>query len=145
MTDTSLFYEPAGLDLMPTADGRDKSISASRARLARILGSDAADEDNKSWDLLARWFAEAQIRAITNAAMLVMSRCVTTSAIPVIAAGMGTGVVAGRAGWDFPGRDSTNSCMSFRKRAMLCVIAHRQGQLPLLLQKLADAVRRACA
>ena len=94
MTDTSLFYEPAGVDLMPTADGRDKSISASRARLARMLGSDAADEDNKSWDLLARWCAEAQIRAITNAAMLVMSRCVTTSAIPVIAAGMGTGVVA---------------------------------------------------
>jgi (4-(4-[2-(gamma-L-glutamylamino)ethyl]phenoxymethyl)furan-2-yl)methanamine synthase len=94
---------PAGVDLMPTADGREKSVSASRARLARMVGSDAA-ADNKTvddktvndqtWDLLARWFAEAQRRAIADAAMLALSRCVGTSAGPVIAAGIGLGLVA---------------------------------------------------
>jgi (4-(4-[2-(gamma-L-glutamylamino)ethyl]phenoxymethyl)furan-2-yl)methanamine synthase len=85
---------PAGVDLMATADGREKSIPAARARLARMLGSDAVHADDKTWDLVARWFAEAQVRTIADAVMLVMSRCVATSAAPVIAAGIGTGVVA---------------------------------------------------
>jgi (4-(4-[2-(gamma-L-glutamylamino)ethyl]phenoxymethyl)furan-2-yl)methanamine synthase len=80
---------PPGVDLMTTADGRDKSIPASRARLARMLGCDAATADIKTWDLLARWFAEAQIRAIADAVMLVISSCIATSAAPVIAAGIG--------------------------------------------------------
>ena len=84
---------PTGVDLMPTADGREKSVSASRVRLARMVGSDA-DADDKTWDLLARWFAEAQRRAIADAAMLIMSRCVAVSAGPVVAAGIGVGVVA---------------------------------------------------
>jgi (4-(4-[2-(gamma-L-glutamylamino)ethyl]phenoxymethyl)furan-2-yl)methanamine synthase len=82
------------VDLMPTADGREKSVAASRVRLARMLGSDAAEADDKTWDMLARWFAEAQRRAIADAAMLVLSRCVAVSAGPVIAAGIGVGVVA---------------------------------------------------
>jgi probable H4MPT-linked C1 transfer pathway protein len=85
---------PPGVDLMTTADGRDKSIPASRARLARMLGCDAATADIKTWDLLARWFAEAQLRAIADAVMLVISSCIATSAAPVIAAGIGVGVVA---------------------------------------------------
>jgi probable H4MPT-linked C1 transfer pathway protein len=85
---------PPGVDLMTTADGRDKSIPASRARLARMLGCDAATAHIKTWDLLARWFAEAQIRAIADAVMLVISSCIATSAAPVIAAGIGVGVVA---------------------------------------------------
>jgi (4-(4-[2-(gamma-L-glutamylamino)ethyl]phenoxymethyl)furan-2-yl)methanamine synthase len=85
---------PAGVDLMATADGREKSIAASQARLARMLGSDAANADSKTWDLLARWFAEAQIRAIVDAVMLVTSSCIAMSAAPVIAAGIGVGVVA---------------------------------------------------
>jgi len=85
---------PAGVDLMATADGREKSIPASRARLARMLGSDAVNADDKTWDLLAKWFAEAQIRSIADAVMLVISHCLTASAAPVIAAGIGVGVVA---------------------------------------------------
>ena len=85
---------PPGVDLMATADGREKTVPASRARLARMLGSDAPNADSKIWDLLARWFAEAQIRAIVDAVMLVMSSCIAMSAAPVIAAGIGVGVVA---------------------------------------------------
>ena len=85
---------PPGVDLMSTADGREKSVLASRARLARMLGCDAGNADIRTWDLLARWFAEAQIRAIADAVMLVISSCIATSAAPVIAAGIGVGVVA---------------------------------------------------
>jgi probable H4MPT-linked C1 transfer pathway protein len=85
---------PAGADLMATADGREKTVSASRTRLARMVGSDAANVDSKNWDLLARWFAEAQIRAILDAVMLVLSSCTAMSDAPVIAAGIGNDVVA---------------------------------------------------
>src|SRR5262249_10697770 len=51
---------PDGADLMATADGRDKTIAASRARLARMVGADAADLDEDAMLALARWFAEAQ-------------------------------------------------------------------------------------
>jgi len=44
--------------------------------------------------LLARWFAEAQIRAIADAATLVMSSGPLTSASPIIVAGIGLAVIA---------------------------------------------------
>ena len=59
---------PADVDLMATADGREKTIDASRARLARMLGTDASDADDETWTLVARWFAESQTRAICDAA-----------------------------------------------------------------------------
>jgi (4-(4-[2-(gamma-L-glutamylamino)ethyl]phenoxymethyl)furan-2-yl)methanamine synthase len=92
---------PAAVDLMATADGRAKTVEASCARLARMLGVDAADADPGAWTLAAQWFAEAQVRAIADAAMLVMSGTTSTSAAPVIAAGIGLTVIqqiAGRLG-----------------------------------------------
>jgi len=85
---------PADVDLMATTDGREKSVPASRVRLARMLGSDAAQADGKSWELLANWFAEAQIRTITDAVMLVMSSCVAASTGPIVAAGIGVSLIA---------------------------------------------------
>jgi probable H4MPT-linked C1 transfer pathway protein len=85
---------PADVDLMATADGREKTIAASRARLARMLGADAPDADDATWRLVARWFAESQMRAITDAAMLVLSGGPPTSAIPIVAAGIGHSLIA---------------------------------------------------
>lgn len=84
---------PAGVDLMVTADGREKTVEASRARLARMVGCDACDADNTTWHRLAQWFAEAQTRTVTDAAMLVVSGC-TMGAAPVVAAGIGLTVTA---------------------------------------------------
>jgi probable H4MPT-linked C1 transfer pathway protein len=84
---------PDGVDLMTTADGREKTVQASRARLARMLGSDAGDADAATWTMVARWFAEAQIRAITDAAALVLSNRPPTAAVPIVAAGIGLAVV----------------------------------------------------
>jgi (4-(4-[2-(gamma-L-glutamylamino)ethyl]phenoxymethyl)furan-2-yl)methanamine synthase len=84
---------PGSVDLMPTADGEEKSVPASRARLARMVGCDAAHGDDQTWDLLARWFAEAQLRTIADAVMLVMSARRALSTAPIVAAGIGIGVI----------------------------------------------------
>src|SRR6266849_1946400 len=73
-----------GADQMPTADGRAKTLAASRARLARMVGRDA--EDDQDWTALARWFAEAQIRTISDAVLLVVSRGELPGAAPIGAA-----------------------------------------------------------
>ena len=80
---------PEDADQMSTADGRDKTPAASRARLARIVGRDAADLDDAAWAALARWLAEAQIRLVTDAAMLVVSRGCLPADAPVVGAGIG--------------------------------------------------------
>lgn len=84
---------PDGADQMTTADGRDKSLFASRARLARMVGRDAPDASERAWRGLAQWFAETQIRAVTDGAMLVLSHRQLPSEAPVIAAGAGAAVL----------------------------------------------------
>jgi probable H4MPT-linked C1 transfer pathway protein len=85
---------PRGADKLPTADGREKTTEASRARLARMIGREADEAAAQEWDGLAAWFAEAQIREIADAAFLRLSRGDVPIAAPVIAAGIGEGVVA---------------------------------------------------
>jgi len=84
---------PEAADQMATADGRPKTREASRARLARIVGRDEADAAAADWDGLAQWFAEAQIRLITDAAMRIVSRGALPLSAPVVAAGIGTMVI----------------------------------------------------
>jgi probable H4MPT-linked C1 transfer pathway protein len=84
---------PDGADQMTTADGRDKSVAASRTRLARMVGRDAADDDAGWLDELARWFAEQQMRVVMDAAMLVLSRQNLPIEAPVVGAGIGTAVL----------------------------------------------------
>jgi (4-(4-[2-(gamma-L-glutamylamino)ethyl]phenoxymethyl)furan-2-yl)methanamine synthase len=95
---------PADADMMGTADGREKTRKASLARLARMIGADAADADDAAWTALARWFAEAQVRRVTDAAMLVNSARMVPAAAPVVGAGVGAHVVkeiARRLGRDY--------------------------------------------
>lgn len=99
---------PEGADQMSTADGREKTVAASRARLARMVGRDADDGDAAAWTRLAQWFAEAQLRAVTDGAMLVLSQGTLADDAPVVAAGAGTAVVhevARRLGRDCVGFD----------------------------------------
>jgi probable H4MPT-linked C1 transfer pathway protein len=85
---------PDGADQMPTADGREKTPAASRARLARMVGRDAADADDWQWRGLARWLAEAQLHAVADGAMLVLSRANLDPDAPVVGAGTGIAVIA---------------------------------------------------
>ncbi|HET9019963.1 MAG TPA: hydantoinase/oxoprolinase family protein, partial [Acetobacteraceae bacterium] len=80
---------PEEADQMPTADGREKTEAASRARLARMVGRDEAEAPAQAWRDLAAWLAEAQLRRIADAAMLVLSRTALPPDAPVIGAGCG--------------------------------------------------------
>jgi probable H4MPT-linked C1 transfer pathway protein len=85
---------PDSADKMPTADGREKTVGASRARLARMIGREADEAAAPEWDGLAAWFAEAQVREITDAAFLRLSRNDVAATAPVVGAGIGDGVAA---------------------------------------------------
>jgi probable H4MPT-linked C1 transfer pathway protein len=85
---------PEGADQMGTADGREKTVAASCARLARMIGRDAADGNAATWEKLASWFAEAQLRAIVDGAMLVASAAQVSRNAPIVGAGIGAGIGA---------------------------------------------------
>jgi probable H4MPT-linked C1 transfer pathway protein len=84
---------PEGADQMATSDGREKTIAASRARLARMIGRDGAEADDAAWEALAGWFAEAQIRAVIDGAMQVLSGGRLGRDAPIVGAGIGAGRV----------------------------------------------------
>ncbi len=84
---------PEDVDQMTTADGREKTVAASRARLARMVGRDAETADDTVWDALARWFAEAQIRTVSDGASLVLSQQTLPATAPIVGAGIGEGVL----------------------------------------------------
>jgi (4-(4-[2-(gamma-L-glutamylamino)ethyl]phenoxymethyl)furan-2-yl)methanamine synthase len=84
---------PEGADMMETADGREKTKAASCARLARMIGHDSRDADEAAFERLARFFAEAQLREIMDAAALVLSRGILDSDAPIVGAGIGRAVI----------------------------------------------------
>ncbi len=84
---------PEGADQMGTADGRPKTVAASRARLARMVGRDADDAEPAVWVSLADWFAEGQIRAVMDGASLALSRRQLAAVAPAVVAGAGAGVL----------------------------------------------------
>ena len=74
-------------DKHPAADGKEKTVPASCARLARIVGRDAPDMDLTGWLNLARWFSQHQHRMVHDAAFRVASN--VAGQAPVIGAGIG--------------------------------------------------------
>jgi probable H4MPT-linked C1 transfer pathway protein len=84
---------PDGADQMESADSRAKTVAASQARLARMVGRDVDDADASAWTALAQYFAEAQIRAITDGGMLVLSEGQLPANAPIAAAGIGAGLL----------------------------------------------------
>lgn len=84
---------PDDADMMETADGRDKTIAASCARLARMIGRDGAEADVSAWRHLAGFFAEAQLHDLLEASALVLSRGLVPEDAPIIGCGVGRGIV----------------------------------------------------
>jgi probable H4MPT-linked C1 transfer pathway protein len=80
---------PEHADLMPTADGREKTPTASARRLARMVGLDAGESEAASWRGLARYLAEEQLRALADACHLVCSRGEIPHDAPIVGAGVG--------------------------------------------------------
>jgi probable H4MPT-linked C1 transfer pathway protein len=85
---------PDGADKMATAVGREKTVGASRSRLARMIGREAEEAAASEWNGLAGFLAEAQIRQIADAASLRLSRNDVALDAPVVAAGVGETMAA---------------------------------------------------
>ncbi len=80
---------PEHADQHATADGRGKSVAESRARLARMIGRDAASAADLAWEALARLLAGRQLALLQDAAEQVLSRTLLASEAPVLGAGVG--------------------------------------------------------
>ncbi|MBO0903491.1 hydantoinase/oxoprolinase family protein [Jiella sonneratiae] len=80
-------------DLYPAADNAEKTVEASRRRLARMIGLDAEDGTDGAWEWLAHGFAEEQLRKIHDAVLLVLSREDVSEDAPVVVAGTGRPVL----------------------------------------------------
>ena len=80
---------PEDADQLPAADGREKTVAGSRARLARMVGRDQAEASPAAWRALAAFLAEAQLRRVADAAALVLSRGVVPEAAPLLGASCG--------------------------------------------------------
>jgi probable H4MPT-linked C1 transfer pathway protein len=76
-----------GIDQHVTADGKEKTVEASIARLARMVGRDAAELADAEWRTVAEWFSERQLRMVHDAAVLVATGLAPDA--PVIGAGIG--------------------------------------------------------
>ncbi|MGJ0508428.1 MAG: hydantoinase/oxoprolinase family protein [Methylocystis sp.] len=94
-------------DLSPTADGRPKTVAASSARLARIVGLDGSELTPAQARTLADYLARAQVRVIEDQMALLSSRDAVAPHAPLVGAGVGRALVArmataqGRAYRDF--------------------------------------------
>jgi len=74
-------------DKHPAADGNEKTAGGSMARLARMVGRDAADLSPAEWRDIAAWFSERQLRTVHDAAFRVVSSVPRDA--PVVGAGIG--------------------------------------------------------
>ncbi len=109
---------PEGADQMATADGQPKTLDASMARLARQIGYDAKDVGAATLVQLARFFAEAQLREITDGAYLVLSHTEIEADAPIIGAGVGRFVarkLAARLGRPYVDFDEVISALPERR------------------------------
>jgi (4-(4-[2-(gamma-L-glutamylamino)ethyl]phenoxymethyl)furan-2-yl)methanamine synthase len=85
---------PEEADRLPAADSRAKDFVGSCARLARMIGRDAGEAEDWEWRNLAAFFADAQLRAVQDAALQVTSATRLSDGAPVVAAGTGRFLVA---------------------------------------------------
>jgi probable H4MPT-linked C1 transfer pathway protein len=81
-------------DQAGTADGRGKDAPATRQRLARMVGRDAADAGEAEWLALARWWKDAQVREIEAQLARVAAGAGLPDDAPVIGAGCGAFLAA---------------------------------------------------
>ncbi len=76
-------------DLHDTADGRGKSRAESTARLARMLGREAADATDEEWHKFAAHLADVQLQSIKDGCTQVISRHETQRPTMLVRAGIG--------------------------------------------------------
>jgi len=84
---------PDNVDEHPALDGRGKSVEESIARLARCFGRDTGDASTEDWRTAAQDIADQQRRDIRSAIAAVLSVAPLPGNAPIVAAGIGAGIV----------------------------------------------------
>lgn len=80
---------PGHADQGATADGTDKTLTASARRIARLLGHDVESADIATWQQLAAYFRERQLARLTDACLRQTSRGLLDAQAPFIGSGVG--------------------------------------------------------
>ena len=80
---------PEHADLLPSADGRAKTLEASATRVARMLGMDFSTGELDEWVRVAAYVEECQLRRLIDAVCCVLSRGQVTRHAPLVGAGVG--------------------------------------------------------
>ncbi|SAK73491.1 hypothetical protein AWB75_04025 [Caballeronia catudaia] len=76
-------------DQHPSADNGPKTEAASRARIARMIGRDAADASDGEWRRFAQTWRHEQLRALETNLARVSAQDAALAAAPIIGAGCG--------------------------------------------------------
>ena len=76
-------------DSYPASDGRAKTPSDCRARIARMFGRDVEEAPEARWDRAAQLFRERQLQMIGDAVAQVLSAHDMAPEAPFVAAGAG--------------------------------------------------------
>ncbi|GJH17109.1 H4MPT-linked C1 transfer pathway protein [Caballeronia novacaledonica] len=76
-------------DQHPSADNGPKTEAASRARIARMIGRDAADASDAEWRRFAQSWRHEQLRALETNLARVIARDAALAAAPIVGAGCG--------------------------------------------------------
>jgi len=76
-------------DQYPAADDGEKTIAGSERRLAHMLGMEAEDAGRHQWHALAQFFAEQQLRLVSDACTRLFSRTELEKDAPLLGAGVG--------------------------------------------------------
>lgn len=84
-----LGWLPEHADLLPTCDGRDKTVTDSVRRLARMIGCDLEDALPADWSALARSLSGVQLARIERACKNIAARSGLRAGAPVVGAGTG--------------------------------------------------------
>jgi probable H4MPT-linked C1 transfer pathway protein len=87
---------PDAADLMPSADGRPKTVRDSAARLARMVGEDLDAASESAVVELAAWLRSAQMARLRAAVLRV---CADSPVRAVVGAGVGRFLVRELAAW----------------------------------------------
>ncbi|WP_114364764.1 hydantoinase/oxoprolinase family protein [Ciceribacter lividus] len=76
-------------DQYPSADRREKTLTGSIGRLARMIGRDGPDLSTEEWSDIALWFSEHQLRMVHDGALRVAADHRLARGAPVVGAGIG--------------------------------------------------------
>ena len=84
---------PKELDIQETADGKEKTFTASCRRLARMVGLDKENADVSEWKKLAENFYKIQERLIYKSCMKIVKSFDPETEINIVTAGSGSKVL----------------------------------------------------